>query len=51
MGSVPIFLWEVVVTEVDLQGEVCGLDGSVYAVGECLCIKLTKQQLASSENS
>ncbi len=34
-----------------VHGEVCALDGSVYAAGECLCIKLTKEQLASSKNT
>ena len=34
--------------KVMIHGEICSLDGSVYASGECLCIKLTEAQLASS---
>ncbi len=34
-----------------VHGEICSLDGSVYATGECLCITLTKEQLASSGKS
>lgn len=34
-----------------VHGDVCSLTGSVYATGECLCIKLTKEQLASSGKS
>lgn len=37
--------------KVMIHGEVCSLDGSVYATGECLCIKLTEAQLASSGKS
>lgn len=31
-----------------VHGEICGLDKSIFATGECLCIKLTREQLASS---
>lgn len=34
-----------------IHGEVCSLDGSVYATGEALCIKLTKEQIASKGKS
>ena len=34
--------------KVMIHGEICSLDGKVYATGECLCIKLTEAQLASS---
>jgi acyl-coenzyme A thioesterase PaaI-like protein len=37
--------------KVMIHGEVCSLDGNVYATGECLCIKLTEAQLASSGKS
>ncbi len=33
--------------KVMVHGEVCNLDGSVYATGEGLCIKLTKEQVVS----
>lgn len=31
-----------------IHGEICGFDGQTYAAGECLCIKLTAEQLAAS---
>ncbi len=34
-----------------IHGEVCSLDGSVYATGEGLCIKLTKEQITSKGKS
>ena len=34
-----------------VHGEVCALDGSVYATGECLCIQLTEDQIAASKKS
>ncbi len=34
-----------------VHGEVCGLDGVIYATGECLCIALTKEQFESSKKS
>jgi acyl-coenzyme A thioesterase PaaI-like protein len=34
-----------------VHGEIRSLTGSVYATGECLCIKLTKEQMASSGKS
>lgn len=34
--------------KVMIHGEISSLDGKVYATGECLCIKLTEAQLASS---
>ncbi|MDH3997235.1 MAG: PaaI family thioesterase [Desulfuromonadales bacterium] len=34
--------------KVMVHGEICSLDGVVYAKGECLCITLTQQQLTSS---
>ena len=34
--------------KVMVHGEICSLDGSVYATAECLCIKLTEEQIASS---
>ena len=37
--------------KVMIHGELCSLDGSVYATAECLCIKLTKEQIASSGKS
>lgn len=33
-----------------VHGELRSLDGQVYARGECLCIKLTEQQLATGSN-
>ena len=35
--------------KVMIHGEVCSLDGSIYATGEALCIKLTKEQIASKK--
>jgi acyl-coenzyme A thioesterase PaaI-like protein len=37
--------------KVMVHGEVCSLGGNTYATAECLCIKLTDEQLASSEKS
>ena len=37
--------------KVMVHGELCSLDGSVYATAECLCIKLTKEQIAASGKS
>ena len=37
--------------EISVHGEVCSLEGIVLATGEALCIKLTSEQMASSENS
>jgi acyl-coenzyme A thioesterase PaaI-like protein len=34
--------------KVMIHGEICSLDGQVYAIGEALCIKLTKEQIALS---
>ena len=34
-----------------VHGEVCSLDGTIYATGECLCITLTEAQIASSGKS
>ena len=34
-----------------VHGEVCSLDGTTYATGECLCIILTDAQVASSGKS
>lgn len=34
--------------KVMVHGEICSLDGSVYATAECLCIKLTREQIESS---
>jgi acyl-coenzyme A thioesterase PaaI-like protein len=37
--------------KVMVHGEVCSLDGTTYATGECLCIILTEEQIASSGKS
>ena len=37
--------------KVMIHGELCSLEGSVYATAECLCIKLTKEQIALSGKS
>ena len=34
-----------------VHGEVCSLDGTIYAAGECLCITLTEDQITSSGKS
>jgi acyl-coenzyme A thioesterase PaaI-like protein len=34
-----------------VHGEVCSLEGTTYATGECLCITLTEAQIASSGKS
>jgi len=34
--------------KVMIHGEICSLNGTVYAIGECLCIKLTQAQLAAA---
>jgi acyl-coenzyme A thioesterase PaaI-like protein len=34
-----------------VHGEICSLDSTVYATGECLCITLTEGQIASSGKS
>jgi acyl-coenzyme A thioesterase PaaI-like protein len=34
-----------------VHGEVCSLDGTTYATGECLCITLTEAQFSSSGKS
>ena len=35
--------------KVMVHGEICGPEGTVYAKGECLCIKLTEAQLAKAD--
>ena len=35
--------------KVMVHGEICSSEGTVYAKGECLCIKLTEAQLAQSD--
>lgn len=37
--------------KVMVHGEICSQDGTVYAAGECLCIKLTAAQLAAAGRS
>jgi acyl-coenzyme A thioesterase PaaI-like protein len=37
--------------KVMVHGEICSLDGTTYATGECLCIILTEAQIASSGKS
>ena len=37
--------------KVMVHGQICSLDGTVYATGECLCITLTEQQLAAAGKS
>ncbi len=32
-----------------VHGEVCSLDGSTYATGECLCIKITPKHLGAEK--
>lgn len=44
-------LVSVVGRKVMIHGEICGDDGTVFASGECLCIKLTEAQLAQSGKS
>jgi acyl-coenzyme A thioesterase PaaI-like protein len=34
-----------------VHGEICSLDGAVYATGECRCITLTERQLAAAGKS
>jgi acyl-coenzyme A thioesterase PaaI-like protein len=37
--------------KVMVHGEVCSLEGTTFATGECLCIILTEAQISSSEKS
>jgi hypothetical protein len=32
-----------------VHGEVCSLDGAVYATGEALCIEITPAQMAAGK--
>lgn len=34
-----------------VHGEVCSLDGAVYATGEALCIEITPAQMAAGKNN
>ena len=37
--------------KVMVHGEILSLDGTLYAAGECLCITLTREQLAAADKS
>lgn len=37
--------------KVMVHGELCSLDGALFAVGECLCIKLTPEQIEAGEKA